>query len=118
MKDLPSGKYDDLSLPVKQGKYMKIMDCKNYTPPLNGVYVPPFRISLHRQGLSTDVVRKQKLTQMPGFRVTWHYSGIKAKPLAKYDNKDFVRNGSINNLCTFRNSQFFSTCPFLLHSYS
>ena len=93
LEDLPSGKYDDLILTVEQGKHLKLMDSKNYTPPSNS-----FKISLHREGLSTNVVRKQKLTQMPGFRVTWHYSGIKAKPLAKYDNKDFVRNGSINNL--------------------
>ena len=46
-------------------------------------------------------VRKQNLKLMPGFRLSWYYSGMKVEPEAQYFNssatKVFIRKGSINN---------------------
>ena len=66
----------------------------NYSSPLDSYYY----IQLDREVLPADI-KKQKLTQMPGFRVSWHYSGnfgMRVEPWAKYLNDDttkaFVRN--------------------------
>ena len=60
-----------------------------------------YAIVLGRNVLLADL-RKQKLDQMPGFRVRWHYSGVEVEPWAKYYNDDntkaFVRNYSNNIL--------------------
>ena len=67
----------------------------NYTAPSSYVY-----ISLNRMVVLADV-RKQKLDKMPGFRVTWNYSGMEVEPMAKYHNnimtKAFVRSGGFIN---------------------
>ena len=64
----------------------------NYTAPLWDQH----NIGLNRNVLPADV-RKQRLDKMPGFRLSWHYSGVEVEPWAKYDNEDteaFVRNHS------------------------
>ena len=63
----------------------------NYSPPAQNDY----NIVLSRYVVQANIM-KQKLELMPGFRVTWHYSGIEVEPEAKYynDNKAFVRNYS------------------------
>ena len=61
----------------------------------DGYYV----ISFERHVPLTDI-KKQKLSQMPGFKATWRYSGMEVEPEAKYysNNTDnlstiaFVRN--------------------------
>ena len=78
----------------------------NYTAPeyLN-------TMSMKRKVLPADV-RKQQLSLMPGFRFTWHYSGMVLEPEAEYlddshayvsvndvkSAKAFIRNGSMNFL--------------------
>ena len=56
----------------------------NYSPPTDEFY----SIKLRRQVITGDI-NKQKLQQMPGFRVTWHYSGMEVEPVAKY-NKNAI----------------------------
>ena len=67
----------------------------NYTPPTRISY----SIELHRLVRLADV-KKQNLDIMPGFRVTWRYSGAEVEPRAKYyneiDTMAFVRNYSYN----------------------
>ena len=66
----------------------------NFTPPTSYNY----KIKLDRDVLTADV-KKQKQNFMPGFRYTWHYSGIDVEPWAKYINHPrtmaFIRNYSI-----------------------
>ena len=85
LKDLSSG-----------NEVMAGGDSKNYTPPQRG---PPPRYDFYKiildRNVPSEYVRIQELDRMPGFRITWHYSGMKVEPEAKYDNKAFVRNGSI-----------------------
>ena len=68
----------------------------NYTPPNTRYF---YAIELHRNVLLADV-RKQKLSKMPGYRLTWHYSGMEVEAEAQYRNKPvtkaFVRNYSNN----------------------
>ena len=63
---------------------------KNFTPP--GGYTS---VRLARR-VTPQEVRKQKLNLMPGFRLTWHYSGMEVEPEAKYSNQSdtlaFVRD--------------------------
>ena len=63
---------------------------KNFTPP--GGYTS---MRLARR-VTPQEVRKQKLDMMPGFKLTWHYSGMEVEPEAKYSNQSdtlaFVRN--------------------------
>ena len=59
----------------------------NYSSPLDSYYY----IQLDREVLPADIM-KQKLTQMPGFRVSWHYSsnlGMRVEPWAKYYNNAY-----------------------------
>ena len=73
----------------------------NYTAQESDLYA----IYLQRKVLPVDV-RKQQLNLMPGFKITWHYSGMEVEPEAKYLNghnlykstKAFIRNGSKNFL--------------------
>ena len=44
-----------------------------------------YYIDLGRYIFPADV-RKQKLSQMSGFKVTWHYSGMEVESEAKYYN--------------------------------
>ena len=73
----------------------------------SSIYDSTIIIQLDREVLPADI-RKQTLTQMPGFRVSWHYSGnflfgMGVEPWAKYHkNADypitmaFIRNCSNN----------------------
>ena len=68
-------------------------------------------MDMKRKVLPADV-RKQQLNLMPGFRFTWHYSGMVLEPEAEYlddshayvsgadvkSAKAFTRNGSMNFL--------------------
>ena len=49
--------------------------------------------------VSMKDVRKQSLTLMPGFKLSWYYSGMKVEPYpfykSYYDKKTFVRNNSM-----------------------
>ena len=88
------GKYDPAE--IIDGNIEKIS--KNYTPPL-AKYGHSRTVKLRRKVALKDV-RKLKLSQMPGFKVTWYYSGSTEKPALgwsydRYDKrKAFVRNGS------------------------
>ena len=63
----------------------------NFTPPSDSEY----KLILYREVSLTDI-RKQNLDQMPGFRFSWYYTGMKVKPYAKYSKysitKMFVRD--------------------------
>ena len=60
----------------------------NFTPPGRDT-IP---MSLFRD-VSPEDVETQKLDVMPGFRLTWWYTGVKVTPINKYNeqNKYFVR---------------------------
>ena len=69
---------------------------KNYTPP--GSKDPKVQRSLQltRKVLMSDV-KNQKLNLMPGFKLSWHYSGMEVEQVAIYINPEtnaFVRNVS------------------------
>ena len=73
---------------------------KNYTPPLEEeIQKEHHHISLSRSVIQKDV-ENQKLETMPGFKLTWYYSGIDNESMtdALYENdsltKAFVRNVS------------------------
>ena len=72
---------------------------KNYTPPLKNVAQNKHYLSFSRTVIQTDV-ENQKLNTMPGFNLTWFYSGIDNDSMtdALYENdsltKAFVRNVS------------------------
>ena len=79
-------------------KYMT----KNFTPPgatdIWGNVRDESWILLTRSVTMHDV-KKQNLDLMPGFRLTWYYSGIEVQPPPEYENeqfkKAFFRNDSI-----------------------
>ena len=54
-------------------------------------------IYLQRNVITPDIL-KQKLNWMPGFRLTWYYSGLEVEAEALYykQNKAFIRNGSFH----------------------
>ena len=88
MEDLLSG-YDELEI-----DYTRVETSHknfNYSPPV-GDHWGRYSIQLNRKVLSADV-KKQRLDRMPGFRYSWHYSGVKVEPKAEYV-KAFVRNYS------------------------
>ena len=73
---------------------------KNYTPPLEeDTQKEHHHISLSRSVIQIDL-ENQKLETMPGFNLTWYYSGIDNESMtdALYENdsltKAFVRNVS------------------------
>ena len=72
----------------------------NITPPMGG-REGFYYMELGRHVLPEDV-RKQKLSWMPGFNLTWHYTGLEVQSEDKYDNteypstKAFIRNFSNN----------------------
>ena len=62
----------------------------NYTPPAS------VRLYLNRDAVLEDIP-KQKLDMMPGFSLTWYYSGMEVEPMIKYNftaTRGFVRNCS------------------------
>ena len=70
----------------------------NFTPPTGeeSSFAPFYTIGLVREVLPEDIMR-QKLQTMPGFKVTWHYSGMKVESEVTYykfaRTKAFIRNG-------------------------
>ena len=65
---------------------------KNYTPP--GLPRKRF-IYLRRRKVTDEDLKKQKLSLMPGFRFSWHYSGVEVEQVAQFFSDDntklFVR---------------------------
>ena len=92
LEDLSSG---EDKFRVKLTTIMETHRTYNFTPPTDNRYY----IELSREVLPADV-RKQKLEVMPGFRVSWHYSGIEVESEAKYykysSTRAFVRHYSNN----------------------
>ena len=72
----------------------------NHTPPLPSKCCVDRHFFRLTRNVEVQDVKNQKLDVMPGFRVTWYYSGMKVEQVAKYANEDitkaFVREGSIN----------------------
>ena len=75
---------------------------KNFTPPGD---INPNKweqnceiLNHYRSDVITTDIRNQKLKLMPGFKLTWHYSGVVVKPEARYYNdlytRAFTRNDS------------------------
>ena len=68
----------------------------NFTLPTGEDYGHFYTIQLVRVVLPADI-KQQKLQTMPGFKVTWHYSGMKVESEATYykyaHTKAFIRNG-------------------------
>ena len=81
LEDLSSG---EDRLAVEWNPMMETHMTFNYTPPTGGRY-GNYEIQLIRDVLPADV-RKQKLDMMPGYRVTWYYSGMEVEPEARYYN--------------------------------
>ena len=98
LTDLSSGE-DTLILAYMGTTVEKSHTIFNITP----IYVSSYMVRLFRNVLSSDM-RKQKMRQMPGFKLSWHYSGTEVKSQAKYANdarnKAFVRNvaPSVNSI--------------------
>ena len=89
---------DDLSsgqdiLQVQKTKVKKSHQIYNYPSP-SLTTEDEYKIQLDRQKILQADVRKQKLSSMPGFRATWHYSGMEVKPEAKCKSHTnvFIRN--------------------------
>ena len=91
LEDLSSGE-DTLNLDGT--RIMETHLTFNFSPPTLSSY----DIQLSRESIQADV-RKQKLDEMPGFRVTWHYSGIEVESWAKY----------------YKNTKYPSTMAFVRH---
>ena len=95
MKDLLIG---EDKLLVEETRVETSHQTFNYSPPTGGDY-PYYNIVLKREVILADL-RKQQLIQMPGFQVTWHYSGMEVESLAYYYNSHklktmaFIRNSS------------------------
>ena len=66
-------------------------------------YSPPAPIE-HNKHISVKVnailsdVRKQKIDLMPGFKLTWYYTGMKHRADAKYHNEDTTKS-FVRNIC-------------------
>ena len=93
LKGLSSGSQDRLTV------YYQIVETSqrsfNYSPPGT-----ERDISLKREVLPADIL-KQRLSQMPGFKITWYYSGMDVESSQPYSNalpdpqtRAFVRNYS------------------------
>ena len=100
LKDLTGGT-DSLTGQVMQTGQVQIADADdmmvgthgrhNFSPP-NPLFGHSYEIRLARQVLSADI-RKQKLSLMPGFKISWHYSGMdkEEEPDATYYNASYTK---------------------------
>ena len=89
LKDLSAGQDKML---ITNTNVEKLPNGQNFTPP--GWYQ---WAKLERTVKVSDV-RKQKLRMMPGFKLSWYYSGMKVDSYAKYNgsyNIAFTRNCSM-----------------------
>ena len=70
---------------------------KNFTPAFSN------KMGSRLFGLSRDVtkeeVRKQNMDAMPGFNLTWYYSGMKLAPVARFNSDDFPDTKSFIRYC-------------------
>ena len=95
LKDLMTGseRFDADYMEIL-GEYMM----KNYTPPLPSPATDRYYYRLVRN-VKVEDIESQELDTMPGFKITWYYSGVEVDPMAKYSNaeitKAFVRKGYI-----------------------
>ena len=68
---------------------------KSFKPP----HIEPYFIIELKRKIAPEDLRSQKLTRMPGFKVTWYYSGIDVTPEAYFstyvNTKSFVRCRSL-----------------------
>ena len=92
MKDLSSGE-DNTFLASLHKNLDDVVShaSKNFTPPyFEDAYKYKY---LHlRRKVTLEDVKKQKLDTMPGFRFSWHYSGMEVKPEAIYSkNQDITK---------------------------
>jgi len=87
LKDLLTGseKYDADYVNII-GEYTK----KNYTPPLPSPSTNMYFYRLQRN-VKVEDIERQDLDTMPGFRFTWHYSGMEVEPVAKYANNEITK---------------------------
>ena len=80
----------------------------NHTPPCVETYKRSRWLTVDRDVTHADV-RRQRLDLMPGFRLTWQYSGMEVEPWEKFnddwDTKAFVRLDSILNATLMANLQ-------------
>ena len=123
MKDLSAGNdifsiYDS-GISAYQSDKMQINEetnniVKNYTPPVTvdfwGKELENPWITLERTVAMHDV-RKQNLKLMPGFQISWYYTGIEVEPPAEYRNDRnkivLTRNEIIQNIAYYDLDQVF-----------
>ena len=69
---------------------------------LNGYNRPIFFTELSRRDVIPVDIRNQKLTLMPGFRLTWYYSGMEVEswPMGKSNNENSIRNEAFIRYCS------------------
>ena len=91
MIDLSDNGRDDFVLAQPpQGNFVtdESLVLKNYTPPDNG-FGEPF-ITFTR-GVTHEEIKKQTLEKMPGFRLTWNFSGMQVVAHGFYSNEHATR---------------------------
>ena len=96
LKDLSSG-HDTLYLLGTRDETSHYSH--NYTAPTEYTYTT----ELDREVLPADVM-KQKLSQMPGYRVTWHYSGMEVEPWAEYYNYKYLYSTTMAFIRNYSNN--------------
>ena len=72
---------------------------KDYKPSLNKGLKGHYDVTFKREG-DLGTVKKQTMERMPGFSVSWHYSGMEVESCPKYFDKGagaFVRNSTSLN---------------------
>ena len=94
MEGLSTG-YDNYFYNFIPQQFLQIPANKNR---VGATFTPPNSIGgqvNNGRKVSLQELRKQKIDLMPGFKITWHYSGEKVEPFAKYSkyesNSAFIR---------------------------
>ena len=84
-----TNRYTKLYVPLETKHYYE-----KYNPPGSNE-----KMFYTERVVSMEDVRKQSLALMPGFKLSWYYSGIKVEPYPYYagyhDTKTFIRNDSM-----------------------
>ena len=101
MKDL-SG----MDILVVDDRYYPGPEVKNTSYNITEFFGESFVPTKLERDVSLEDVKRQRLVQMPGFKVTWYYSGLKVGPETEYGiyprTMAFVRNCS-NNITIYPN---------------
>ena len=94
MEGLSTG-YDNYFYNFIPQQFLQIPANKNR---VGATFTPPNSIGgqvKNGRKVSLQELRKQKIDLMPGFKITWHYSGEEVEPFAKYSkyesNSAFIR---------------------------